>query len=162
METVTHGMENLNLNTNTNTNTNTTPPPTIWKKEQCEKYRNKILKRMSEKPHMTLNDDLPAKQFIFKTSDQPLSLYRTKRTLNYDMDDLKQSAFQQIGVICGCGEPMSMATIHTDFSLETEWNRTCNMPEDTQKLFSYIDANAEDLVNEMIQLGLLEHVVLNV
>ncbi len=140
--------------------TTITTTPTIWTKKQCEEYRSIILERMKLHSRMTLDDDLPMKAFIEKKSQMPLSLYSLieGNSYSYDMDDLKQNAFEQIGVICDAGEPMSIGTIQRDFSPHSKFNK--DIPDETRQLFSYIVDNAQELVNEMIQEGLLEHIIL--
>ena len=85
---------------------------------------------------------------------EPMILYSvTGLFYDYDMDDLKESAFEQISVCCSCGEPMSLTTIHRDFSPQSEWNTEKKIPQSTHDLFSYIDDNAE-------ALGLLQQYIL--
>lgn len=133
------------------------PPPTRWSSEKCHKYRVTIMNRMEKNPEMTLENDLPTKAFI-QGEPVELILYQTIRFVNYNMKDLKESAFEQISVVCGYGEPMSLDTIYEDFAT-TDDSR--EFPKSTKKIFDYITENAPTLLEEMVSLGILEQVLLS-
>ncbi len=135
-----------------------TPHTVTWTEEECTQYRAKIQKRLQKKGgDMEMTDEYRA--FLEQRHGEPLVLYRTRRCHMYpfDRDSLKDGAFQQISVICGCEEPMGMFVIHHDFGVTRPHN--ADLPPTTQELFGYIDANAEALVAEMLTLGILERVV---
>jgi len=130
----------------------------IWDEEQCAQYRATINERMASKPWMEVDETHRA--FLERRHTEPLVMYRTRYTgigYPFNMDNLKENAFQQISVIGGLEEPMAMFVIHHDFSVTREHNK--DLPPQTYALFSYIDENAETLVQEMLELGILERVV---
>lgn len=141
--------------------------PLHYTKQQCDEYRRTINERMNRVEGM--RESCTAEELAFFSSEgtyvDPLILYQTTDLpFDYDHDNLKQSAFQQISVCCGAGEPMSVTTIHRDFSLKSEWNDDLDpsnpIKQQTRALFDYIDTNAETLVNEMCELGLLQQCIL--
>lgn len=129
----------------------------VWSEAECAQYRETIKARMAEKPWMEVDEAHRA--FLEQRHGESLVMYRTRDWYDYsfDMEDLKGSAFQQISVDCALEEPMPMFVIHHDFSVTREHNK--DLPPSTYDLFSYIDANAETLVQEMLELGILERVV---
>jgi hypothetical protein len=134
-----------------------TPHTVIWTQEECAQYRAEIQKRLLKKGDMEMPEEWRA--FLEQRHDEPLVLYRTRwhHMIPLDMDDPKESAFEQISIICGGEEPMGMFVIHHDFGVNRPHN--ADLPPTTQELFGYIDANAEALVAEMLTLGILERVV---
>lgn len=133
-----------------------------WSREQCEAYRTTITERMNRNATMVsmmTSDDLA---FLARQpTPAPYTLYKRTQeggVRHYNMKEMKEAAFQQIGVCCGSGEPMSLDTVRRDFSLESEWNH--GMPETSTALFIYVSTHAESLVDEMCNQGLLERITL--
>lgn len=88
--------------------------PVYWTAEECKTYRDTVNERMRE------GCTVEELAFLAGQYTEPFLLYqRTVLPYNYDMDDLKDSAFQQIGVICGCDEPMSLATVRVESEQDT-------------------------------------------
>ncbi len=130
-----------------------------WTEAQCREYRETINKLMPLRTGMRERCTANELAFFDGHHTEPFVLYRTSELPPpYETgDSLKDSAFQQIGILCGA-IALSLATIHRDFSPQSESNQ--NMPQSTVDLFTYIDDNAEALVAEMCEWGLLEKCIL--
>ncbi len=84
--------------------------------------------------------------------------YYTNFTINYELDAvenpveyLEQWAIQQVSTLCAI-HPLSISTIKHDFSTAVNDTKMC---EDTQRIFTYITANTEDVIERMLELGYL-------
>lgn len=128
-----------------------------WSAEECAAYRQKIKARMIKNPQMEAGET--ERVFLAARHTEPLVLYRARRDVEYafNSDLEKDAAYQQIRCCLSLDEPMPMFVIHHDFSVTREHN--LYMPQSTTELFDYIDKNAEALVQEMLELGILERVV---